>query len=403
MDEFEKLLRESDSKPSGQALPGTPNLEGKIECSNCHRYYFPKDFYQDKEGRPMHKCKKCLASLIDLNSRSTVLSILKEVDAPFIPEEWNVLRERYEYSTNKAGAQIRNPNANQSVLGRYLGKMKLMQFKEYTFADTPRFTESYDSDVKKERDGFFLEFNSLLDKGMTTTEVMEFLLGRAKPKVEEDKSAEMKRRQIVALQQKWGESYTPEELVKLETFYGEMHGSYDITTASHEDYLKQICKISMRMHSLIEAGMYDEYKKLSDIYDRMMKSAKFTASQERAEDGYVDSISEMVRICEEKGFIPVYHVDEPQDIVDVTLRDFENYVKNLVAKELNLDSLIEKGLELIKLDQEKEAVAENVDDLLFDDDDIVTDEDIVAEILGNSKTSEMTEEAKQLGVVVDES
>jgi len=313
------------------------------------------------------------------------------------------LRERYEYSTNKAGAQIRNPNANQSVLGRYLGKMKLMQFKDYTFADTPRFTESYDSDVKKERDDFFLEFNSLLDKGMTTTEVMEFLLGRAKPKVEEDKSAEMKRRQIVALQQKWGESYTPEELVKLETFYGEMHGSYDITTASHEDYLKQICKISMRMHSLIEAGMYDEYKKLSDIYDRMMKSAKFTASQERVEDRYVDSISEMVRICEEKGFIPVYHVDEPQDIVDVTLRDFENYVKNLVAKELNLDSLIEKGLELIKLDQEKEAIAENVDDLLFDDDDIVTDEDIVAEILGNSKTSEMTEEAKQLGVVVDES
>ena len=313
------------------------------------------------------------------------------------------MRERYEYSTNKAGAQIRNPNANQSVLGRYLGKMKLMQFKDYTFADTPRFTESYDSDVKKERDDFFLEFNSLLDKGMTTTEVMEFLLGRAKPKVEEDKSAEMKRRQIVALQQKWGESYTPEELVKLETFYGEMHGSYDITTASHEDYLKQICKISMRMHSLIEAGMYDEYKKLSDIYDRMMKSAKFTASQERVEDRYVDSISEMVRICEEKGFIPVYHVDEPQDIVDVTLRDFENYVKNLVAKELNLDSLIEKGLELIKLDQEKEAIAENVDDLLFDDDDIVTDEDIVAEILGNSKTSEMTEEAKQLGVVVDES
>lgn len=403
MDEFEKLLRESDSKPSGQALPGTPNLEGKIECSNCHRYYFPKDFYQDKEGRPMHKCKKCLASLIDLNSRSTVLSILKEVDAPFIPEEWNILRERYEYSTNKAGAQIRNPNANQSVLGRYLGKMKLMQFKDYTFADTPRFTESYDSDVKKERDDFFLEFNSLLDKGMTTTEVMEFLLGRAKPKVEEDKSAEMKRRQTVALQQKWGESYTPEELVKLETFYGEMHGSYDITTASHEDYLKQICKISMRMHSLIEAGMYDEYKKLSDIYDRMMKSAKFTASQERVEDRYVDSISEMVRICEEKGFIPVYHVNEPQDIVDVTLRDFENYVKNLVAKELNLDSLIEKGLELIKLDQEKEAIAENVDDLLFDDDDIVTDEDIVAEILGDSKTSEMTEEAKQLGVVVDES
>ncbi len=147
------------------------------------------------------------------------------------------------------------------------------------------------------------------------------------------------------------------------------------------------------MNSLIDQGAFDEYQKLSSVYDRMMKSAKFTASQEKVEDRFVDSISEMVKICEQQGFIPIYHTDEPQDIVDVTLKDFTNYVKNLVMKELNLDSLIEKGMEQIKLDEEKANMS--ADDALFDEEDLVTDDDLLFEaMLGENGEFETANEGE---------
>ena len=113
-----------------------------------------------------------------------------------------------------------------------------------------------------------------------------------------------------------------------------------------------------------------------------MKSAKFTASQKKEEEAYIDSFSEMSRLAEEVGFIPVYHTNEPQDIVDVTLRDLNNYTKNLIEKEPGLATLIEQAFEAIKQEEEKDRMAEDEDDSLFDK-DFITDEDYFkdAEIL----------------------
>ena len=48
-----------------------------------------------------------------------------------------------------------------------------------------------------------------------------------------------------------------------------------------------------------------------------MKSGKFTAAQNKAENGeFVDSIGELVAICEKDGFIPRYYADGPQDKLD---------------------------------------------------------------------------------------
>jgi len=49
---------------------------------------------------------------------------------------------------------------------------------------------------------------------------------------------------------------------------------------------------------------------MSKVYDQLMKSGKFTAAQNKADSGeYVDSISELVEICETEGFIPRYYID----------------------------------------------------------------------------------------------
>lgn len=91
-------------------------------------------------------------------------------------------------------------------------------------------------------------------------------------------------------------------------------------------------------------------------YDSLMKSGRFTAAQNKEEGGeYVDSVGELVAICEREGFIPRYYTDEPQDKVDRTLQDLEQYTRTLIKEETNLDNLVNAAIKDIALDKERES------------------------------------------------
>ena len=189
------------------------------------------------------------------------------------------------------------------------------------------------------------------------------------------------------LRLKWGKSYKPEEWVKLEQLYNEMMQSYDIQSAGHIDTLKLICKTSLKANQLIDIGDVEGFQKMSKVYDNLMKSGKFTAAQNKAESGeYVDSIGELVAICEKEGFIPRYYTDGPQDKVDKTLLDLQNYTYSLVTEEMNLGTLIEQAVKEIAEDKEKEALASSEDidedelleqELFGDGEAILTDDDFI--------------------------
>ena len=114
-----------------------------------------------------------------------------------------------------------------------------------------------------------------------------------------------------------------------------------------------------------------------------MKAGKFTAQQNKSESGeYVDSISELVAICETDGFIPRYYTDGPQDKVDRTLQDIQNYTRTLVTEEMNLGNLIENAVKQIELDKIKEAER--------DADAANDDETLEAELFEDSKENFVT-------------
>ena len=95
---------------------------------------------------------------------------------------------------------------------------------------------------------------------------------------------------------------------------------------------------------------------MSKVYNDLMKSGNFTAAQNKADKGdFVDSISELVAICESQGFIPRYYTDGPQDKVDRVLQDMQNYTHRLITEETNLSNLIENAISDIQKDKEKEA------------------------------------------------
>lgn len=115
----------------------------------------------------------------------------------------------------------------------------------------------------------------------------------------------------------------------------------------------------------------DGYQKLSRVYDSLRKSAKFTAAQNKEQKGdFVDSIGELVAICEKEGFIPRFATDIPQDKVDKTLKDMNNYLHKLVTQDLGFGQQIEDSLKKIQLQKEM-----NDAEITLDEEDL--DEDVL--------------------------
>jgi len=81
-----------------------------------------------------------------------------------------------------------------------------------------------------------------------------------------------------------------------------------------------VCKTSLKANQLLDMGDVEGAQKMVKMYDMLMKSGKFTAAQNKTESGNaVDSISELIAMCERDGFFPRYYVDQPNDKVDRTL------------------------------------------------------------------------------------
>lgn len=362
-----------------------PKTHKQHYCATCGRTMDEDQFYTstrlDKypDGGKLPECKKCVTRHVNNWEPSSYLWILEEINVPYIEDEWNTLLQRYGQDPSKL--------TGMTILGRYLSKMKLNQYNKYTWEDTEKIKaelEQQKRDVMARQGYSGEEIEEALSMDRTparpveetpaVTEAAPAAIDSFEPVGFEDDLTDEDKTYLAI---KWGKTYRPYEWIQLEKYYQEMMQSFDIQTPSHEDYLKLICKTSVKAHQLIDLGDVEGFQKMSKVYDTLMKSAKFTAVQNKAESGeYVNSISELVLLCEkEEGFIPRFYVDKPKDRVDETLADLRGYTNTLVTEEMNLGDLIESAVKALQRQAEK-AEDEDIDD---DDDDLI-DENILNEL-----------------------
>ena len=101
----------------------------------------------------------------------------------------------------------------------------------------------------------------------------------------------------------------------------------------------------------------------------MRKSAKFTAAQNKEEKGdAIESIGELVAMCEKEGFIPRFVTDVPQDKVDLTLKDMNDYLYKLVTQDLGFGRQVEDALKKLQAQKELEHGG-GLDNLILEDED----------------------------------
>ena len=138
-----------------------------------------------------------------------------------------------------------------------------------------------------------------------------------------------------------------------------MMNSFDIQDADTTNTLILLCKTNLKMNQAIDMGDLDGFQKLSKVSESLRKSAKFTAAQNKEQKNeYVDSVGELVSMCEREGFIPRFATDIPQDKVDLTLKDMNDYLHKLVTQDLGFGQQIEDSLKKIQIQKELNASEE---------------------------------------------
>ena len=378
----------------------------KRTCQKCNRFLNIDQFYRSRnlEAYPpegyLPVCKKCFTMHLNNWEPSSITPLLEIMDVPYIPEEWEALLQRYGQDPKKT--------SQTAIFGRYLSKMKLKQFSDYRFADSERILEEREKQkqIAAARDESYrlryaaIQDGNVLDKVnadislLSDDEILELFpqveyqqqlqqgfLGAQQfqqvpqePSVEDQIPIEDK----MKLSIKWGKTYTVSEWLTMERMYRDMLESYEIKTASHLDYLKMICKTSLKMNQSIDVNDFEGYNKLAKVYDSLMKSAKFTAAQNKTEsENEFQAVSELILMAEEEGFIPRFDVSVPQDIIDATMRDMERYLNTLVREEQGLGNLIEVAISQMKREEEANAELEAaLEGESFVEEDL-TDEDYI--------------------------
>lgn len=345
---------------------------GLYYCEKCHKTKPEKDFYSSKNlekypnGGKLKICKQCISMHVDNWNPDTYTWILEECDVPYIPQEWGKLMQKYAKDSSKL--------TGATILGRYLAKMHMKQYRDYRWSDNEFLQELANSKIEatmKMSGGYSasdiataIAESQKIDYPERPQEeifpVTEFI-----PSFEEEESFtdELTDEDRIRLRIKWGKTYKPEEWIQLEQLYEDMMRSYDIHSAGHIDTLKLICKTSLKANQLLDLGDVDGAQKMTKMYDMLMKSGKFTEAQNKAERGdAIDSVSELVAICEKEGFIPRYYVDEPKDKVDRVLQDLQLYTRTLVTEEMGLGNMIEKAVRQMEEDRLKKMEQSDDDD-----------------------------------------
>ena len=350
-------------------------------CEKCNRTMSGEQFYTSNDltkypnDGKLKQCKKCMTMHVDNWNPETYLWILQEVDVPYVPDEWNKLLAKYGVDRAKL--------TGMSILGRYLSKMKLKQYKEYRWEHTEHLQQLANKKIEEtmKRSGYGREeIDEVL--GKATFSVPEGVLAPPPPpvtetwdgpaaidntvsqQIEEELISDLTDEDRRYLCLKWGKTYRPDEWIRLEELYEQMLASYDIQAAGDINTLKLACKSSLKANQLLDIGDIDGAQKATKMYETMMKAGKWTAQQNKEEgNDAIDSIGELVAICERDGFIPKYYVDSPKDKADRVLQDMQIYTKDLIQNETGLNVMMERAVVQIEEEEARiKAAAEMGDD-----------------------------------------
>lgn len=277
------------------------------KCNRCGGSFGPENFSPSrsifcKDGY-LPICNTCLNSYLRENDFSwrAIDKICQYADIPFIPKEWERLREM----TNE-----------DDLFATYAN---IFQGEEY---------ENLGWDT------YYEQFKSLRDVGLIEDEL---------PKLRDEK--------FKKLREKWGGNYADEDLVYLEGLYTGLLATQNVNGALQVDQAQKICKISFEIDSRIREGA--DFDKLLTSYDKLVKTAEFTPKNVKNATDF-DSVGELFRWLEKRGWKNKFYDNVTRDIVDETMKNIQNFTQRLYTNETGISEEIDRRVSVLQSAKELE-------------------------------------------------
>lgn len=327
----------------GQTIKRKVVSEAKAKtkvCSSCGKerdtsYYFKTKSKFFTDGR-LPICKYCLGARASVEEFSWefIDKFCQWADIPFILDKFE---------------QIKKNNPEMDVLEIY---NNLFLNQEYDGVDWRSYNEAY---LELEKNGG----------------LKEIIPG-------------MKEEELRRLQEKWGYNYDEEDLKYLETLYDGLLTTQNISGALQGDQALKICKISCELDKRIREG--EDFDKMLTSYDKLVKVAEFTPKNVK-NAGDFESISELVRWLEKRGFKNQYYDDVTRDVVDETITNIQSWLQRLYTNESNIGDEVTQRIQSLqnvaKMENYFDVGKKDVDFDMYESEgfeDLLKDEEFVADL-----------------------
>lgn len=282
-----------------------PNIQRKKrfmlkDCAHCGGSFGPEGFAPTKSifypDGVIPICNDCIDKLIDEHGGDWYFidKLCQMADIPFIPKEWTTIAEMNTVNTFYKYAQI------------FLNS----EYDGITWHD------------------YFELYRSLRDAGRLEDEL---------PGLSEEKRARLKKT--------WGPTYDDEALEYLEGLYQGLLSTQNINGKLQMDQAQKICKMSYEIDRRIEEG--SDFDKLLSSYDKLVKAAEFTPKNVKNINDF-DTFGEAAKWMEKNGWKNRFYDNVSRDIVDETMKNFQNFAQRLYTNESSIGDEITRRLEALK-------------------------------------------------------
>ena len=147
------------------------------------------------------------------------------------------------------------------------------------------------------------------------------------------------------LQERWGANYDDEALRYLENLYNGLMTTQNVNGALQVDQALKICKMSYEIDCRIREGA--DFDKLLSSYDKLVKAAEFTPKNVKNINDF-DSVGELIKWLEKRGWHNTFYDDVSRDIVDETMQNFQAFNQRLYTNESGIGEQITERLNNLK-------------------------------------------------------
>ena len=200
---------------------------------------------------------------------------------------------------------------------------------------------------------------------------------------------------------KWGEQYTFEELIQLDSVYSRTLKANNITNPLQKEAVKTLCKINIEMNEAIRAKDAKSMKDYSTAYSTFAKQADLEGMINETKTDDITTVAELYDYMEKSGFQFKFYDGYDRDEVDRTIKDIQDTNRRLILESTGLQPLLEEMTRKQMETKEEEYTAQIVNqdgatlqDLLNfkpEDGEIDTEDDESATQLEFSESPELSE------------